>query len=305
MNSPDAVRAKLKGCIAPVVSPFDAAGQVSLDGLGVVLDFLAARGVTGIVPGDLVGEHPALSLEERQQLVEGTVRLGGGRFSVIALVSDPNTHTAQALARHAEHSGADAIKVALPYPYVPADAMILDYVRSVAGVTRLPYIVESSDEMQVPLEVIATLCADPRFIGVEEMGSDLGRLQRLHREMTGRLALLPAGEAALLVLCLLGAPGCIAAENNFAPELMNRFLDACRRRDADEALALFDRRTRYRDLFRAGLGKSLFTPWAKAAMQLLGLPVGLPRPPHEPLGAKDLGRLRRSLVEDFELAPSE
>jgi 4-hydroxy-tetrahydrodipicolinate synthase len=303
MTPPDALRARLVGCIAPVATPFDASGKISLDGFAEVLDFLASQGVTGIVPGDLIGEYPALSVEERQQLIEATVKLGRGRFIVAALVSDASIDTAMGLARFAEGAGVDAIKVALPYPYVPTDAMVLEYIRRVTGASTLPFIVESSDELQVSIPVIAALCADPRFVGMEEMGNSLGRLQHMHREFSGQLALLPAGETALLVLCLLGAPGCLAAENNVAPAFMREFLEACKRRDLDRALALFNRRTQYRDLFRAGLGRQSFTPWTKAGMELLGLPMGKPRPPHEPLTGGELSLLRKALVEQFGLAP--
>ena len=299
MTDPQALRARLAGCIAPVATPFDAQGRISLAGFRAVLDFLAARGVTGIVPGDLIGEYPALSLEERQQLIEATVEYGERRFIIAALVSDASIDTAMQLARFAERAGVDAIKMALPYPYVPPDAMVLEYLRRVAGATTLPFIVESSDELEVSIPVIRALCEEPRFVGMEEMGTSLGRLQRMHREFAGRLALLPAGETALLVLCLLGAPGCLAAENNFIPAFMREFLDACHRRDLDRALALFDRRTQYRDLFRQGLGRQSFTPWTKAAMELLGLPVGKPRPPHQQLTAEELALLRRALTEQF------
>jgi len=303
MTHPDALRARLVGCIAPVATPFDASGKISLDCFAAVLDFLASQGVTGIVPGDLIGEYPALSVEERQQLIGATVKLGRGRFIVAALVSDASIDTAIGLARFAESAGVDAIKIALPYPYVPTDAMVLEYIRRVTGASTLPFIVESSDELQVSIPVIAALCADPRFVGMEEMGNSLGRLQHMHREFSGRLALLPAGETALLVLCLLGAPGCLAAENNVAPAFMGEFLAACKRRDLDRALALFDRRTQYRDLFRAGLGRQSFTPWTKAGMELLGLPMGKPRAPHEPLTTGERSLLRKALVEQFGLAP--
>jgi len=268
---------------------------------GVVLDFLAAQGATGVVPGDLIGEYPALSLDERKQLIEAAVELGRGRLLIAALVRDASLDTAIELARFAERAGVDAIKVALPYPYVPTGAMALEYLRRVTGASTLPFLVESSDELEVSLPVIEALCADPRFVGMEEMGTGLGRLQRMHRELAGRLAFLPAGETALLVLSLLGAPGCLAAENNFIPRFMLEFLAACKRRDLDRALALFDRRTRYRDLFRASLSRQSFTPWTKAAMELIGLPVGKPRPPHEPLSAGELGLLRKALTEQFEL----
>ena len=301
MTTPHALRVRLAGCIAPVATPFDAQGRISLTGFRTVLDFLAARGVTGIVPGDLIGEYPALSLEERQQLIEAAVECGQGRFVIAALVSDASIDTAMHLARFAERAGVDAIKMALPYPYVPSDPMVLDYVQRLAGATTLPFLVESSDELEVSIPVIRTLCEDPRFVGMEEMGTSLGRLQRMHREFAGRLALLPAGETALLVLCLLGAPGCLAAENNFIPVFMREFLDACHRRELDRALALFDRRTQYRDLFREGLGRQSFTPWTKAAMGLLGLPVGKPRPPHPQLTGSELAQLRKALTDQFGL----
>jgi hypothetical protein len=45
--------------------------------------------------------------------------------------------------------------------------------------------------------------------------------------------------------------------------LHGAFLDACKRRDLERALEHFDRRTQYRDLFRAGLHRQSFTPWTK------------------------------------------
>jgi 4-hydroxy-tetrahydrodipicolinate synthase len=299
--TPANIREKLTGVIVPIVTPFDERGALSLDGLAALIAFLVEAEVSGLVPGDLVGEFPALSLNERRALIESCVRFSEGKLNVIALVSHPNMETAIDLARFAESAGVAVIKLALPYPYAPSEPMILEYLRRVAGSTSLPFIVESSDELPIPITAIAALCADPLFVGVEETGSDFGRLHRLHREFSGRLALLPAGDAALLVLCLLGAPGCITAECNFAPAFMRSFLDACKRRDLDSAMDLFDRRCRYRDLFREGLGRASFTPWAKAAIELLGVPVGKPRPPHPQLTDAELARLRESLRSDFGL----
>src|SRR5262245_9072171 len=107
-SSPEQLRARLAGCITPVATPFDAEGRISRANFGVVLDFLAAQGVTGIVPGDLIGEYPALSVDERRQLIDATVELSRGRFVVAALVSDASIATAMELAHFAEHAGVDA-----------------------------------------------------------------------------------------------------------------------------------------------------------------------------------------------------
>jgi 4-hydroxy-tetrahydrodipicolinate synthase len=297
------LRPRLRGLVAPIVTPFDDQGAISLSGLRRVLRFVEDGGVAGVIPGDLIGEFFSLTLDERRLLIEKTATAVEGRMVVIALAGDTSLDNAIALARFAEQAGADVIKLALPYPYTPSESAILTYYRRMADAVRLPFIVESSDEFEIPLSVIEALCEDPRFAGLEELGSDVGRLDRLYREFAERLVILPSGEPALLYLCLLGTPGLIAAECNFAPAFMRDFLDACQRRDLDHALALFGRRRRYRDLFRDGLGRGLpmYTPWAKAAMELLGLPVGKPRLPHEPLSDKERQALRAALSREFGL----
>jgi 4-hydroxy-tetrahydrodipicolinate synthase len=297
----------LRGLVTPIVTPFDREGALSPSGLSRVLEFLADAGVAAVIPGDLVGEFFALSLDERRRLVEATVSAVRGRMVVIALTADTSLDNAVALARSAQRTGADVIKLALPYPYTPAASAILAYFECVADAVDLPFLVESSDELPVPLSVITALCDRPQFLGLEELGTDLGRLDRLWREFSTRLVILPSGETALLFLCLMGAPALISAECNFAPAFMQAFLDACQRRDLDRALELFGRRRRYRDLFREGLrqGLPLYTPWAKAAMELLGLRVGKPRLPYESLTAEQTEALRQVLHDEFGLLPGE
>jgi 4-hydroxy-tetrahydrodipicolinate synthase len=301
------LRHRLRGLVAPIVTPFDGEGALSLPGLSRVLEFLAGAGVAGVIPGDLVGEFFALTLDERHRLLEETIRAVRGRMVVIALTADTSLENAVSLARVAERAGADVVKLALPYPYAPAASAILAYFERVADAGDLPFLVESSDELPIPLPVIAALCERPRFLGLEELGTDLGRLDQLWREFATRLVILPSGETALLFLCLMGAPGLISAECNFAPAFMQDFLDACQRRDLDRALQLFGRRRRYRDLFREGLrrGLPLYTPWAKAAMELLGLPVGKPRLPSEALTSDETEALRAALRTEFGLSPGE
>ncbi len=223
MPSLHELRRRLSGLVAPIVTPFDDNGAVSLSGLRRVLEFLADAGVAAVIPGDLVGEFFSLTLEERRLLLQESVNVAGGRIVVIALTADASLDNAIALAQFAQRAGADVIKLALPYPYTLPEPVILSYFRKLADAVELPFIVESSDELEIPLPVIGVLCEHPRFAGLEELGSDVGRLDQLYREFSERLVILPSGEPALLFLCLLGTPGLIAAECNFAPALCVSF----------------------------------------------------------------------------------
>ncbi|MBI4637885.1 MAG: dihydrodipicolinate synthase family protein [Candidatus Rokubacteria bacterium] len=303
MTAVDELRARLRGVIAPTVTPFAEDGELWFPGVRRVIDFLVEADVTAIIPGDLIGECLSLTLDERRALIAESVQAVGGRMAVVGNAADASLQNAIDLGRFSRKADVDLIKLGLPYPYTPAAATMLDMLRRIDDAVDMPFLVESSDALTIPLEVIASLCERPNFVGVEEWGSDIGRMDRLFSEFSRRLVVLPSGEAALLFLCLRGAPGLIAAEANFAPRFMSEFLGASQRRDLDRALALFGRRRRYRDLFREGLarGVPLFTPYAKAAMAILGLPVGPPRPPLAPLTEGETARLREVLRQEFDL----
>lgn len=299
-----ALRDRLRGIVIPTVTPFDRAGALSVDGIRRLVGWWRESGaVAGLIPGDLVGEVLSLTLEERKVLVWETVTASAGQMAVIALTADPSVARSIELARFARDAGADLIKLGLPYPYTPDATAMLAIFGQIDDAVGMPFIVESSDELPIPLPVIRALCQRDTFLGLEELGSDLGRLDQLYQEFAARLVLLPSGETALLFLCLMGAQGLIAAECNFAPRFMADFLAACHARHLDRALLLFGQRRRYRDLFRDGLRRGLpaFTPHAKAAVEMLGLPVGAPRLPNEPLTAEAAAALRTVLEREFGL----
>lgn len=300
-------RDRLRGVVVPTVTPFTSSGSLSVDAIHRLVGWWRETGaVAGLIPGDLVGEVFSLTLEERRVLVAETVKASAGDLVVIALTADLSVAHSIELGRFAGDAGADLIKLGLPYPYTPDASAMLAIFERIDDAVGMPFVIESSDERPIPLPVLRALCERETFVGLEELGSDVGRLDLLYREFGTRLVLLPSGETALLFLCLMGAPGLIAAECNFAPRFMAEFLAACRARDLDRALELFGRRRRYRDLFRDDLRRGLpaFTPYAKAAMEVLGLPVGKPRLPQEPLTAEAMATLREVLEREFGLTVS-
>ena len=90
MLSPVDARARLGGVIVPTVTPFDAQGRLDLPAFRDVLEFLVAQGANAVVPGDLVGELFALTLDERRTLLAEAVAACRGRMLVIALTAAPS-----------------------------------------------------------------------------------------------------------------------------------------------------------------------------------------------------------------------
>lgn len=300
LSLPDA-RARLRGVIVPTVTPFDDQGRLDLPAFRDLLDFLARQGASAVVPGDLVGEMFALTLKERRVLLEEAVAACRGRMLAVALTAAASVEDAIELARFARDVGADAIKISLPYPWTPTAAGMLDVFRRIDDAAQMPFLLESSDDLTIPVEVIDALCERPTFVGIEEFGSSASRADRIYGDFAERLVILTSGDNASLCLGLMGAPGMVVAESNFAPRQIAEFLEASRERKLDRALELFRARRRYRDLFRDALSRGLpmFVPYTKAALELMGLRVGRPRPPQEPLGEIEREVLRETLHSSF------
>jgi 4-hydroxy-tetrahydrodipicolinate synthase len=301
MLSPDDAHARLRGVVVPTVTPFDEQGRLDLPAFRDLLAFVARQGASAVAPGDLVGEMFALTLRERRALLEAAVAACRGQMLVVALTAAASVEDAIELARYARDVDADVLKLSLPYPWTPTAAGMLDVFRRIDDAVQMPFLLESSDDLTIPVEVIDALCERPTFVGIEEFGSSASRADRIFCDFGERLVILTSGDNASLCLGLMGAPGMVVAESNFAPRQIAEFLEACRERKLDRALELFRARRRYRDLFRDELSRGLpmFVPYTKAALELMGLRVGRPRLPQEPLGERERQALRETLRSSF------
>ena len=107
---------ELGGILVAIITPWtDDQTQIDAQRLKKHIDRLVSAGVHGIVPGGSTGEFTAMSPAERKQLIELCVQYAGGRISVVAGTGALTTRECTELAKHAAHTGADALMVVPPY----------------------------------------------------------------------------------------------------------------------------------------------------------------------------------------------
>jgi len=107
------------GVIVPLVTPFDDDGALALDGVGPLVEFVLAGGVTGLVAAGTTGEGYALDLDERRAVIEAVMAAAAGRVPVLVGVGGTATREALAQARLALECGADGLMVAAPAYVLP------------------------------------------------------------------------------------------------------------------------------------------------------------------------------------------
>jgi 4-hydroxy-tetrahydrodipicolinate synthase len=129
----EAARAKFRGLVAAITTPFTPDGEIDEAGLRHNMRHLTANlGIAGVFCSGVMGEFWSLTKEERKRIVEIVCEEARGKCLVIAHTAHHSAHETVELTRHAEDVGADFAIYMNPY-YPPANEdMIYDWFAFVA-----------------------------------------------------------------------------------------------------------------------------------------------------------------------------
>jgi len=282
---------RLAGVLAPVVTPFDTAGE--LDGHGFTRNARAhlAAGLAGLVVCGSTGEAALLDEEERDALVELARReVGGDRWLVVGVGGESTRQTVRRASRAAER-GADAVLVVAPHYYglAPGEAGLRAHYERVADASPAPvvlYNIPKYMHFSLPPALVAQLARHENVIGIKDSSGDAAMLGAYLAAQSDRFTVLTGNGAGLAPALAAGARGGILAVSLFAAELT---LEAARGGDAGDAA-----QATLAPLAREIVG-ALGVPGVKAAMDAVGLAGGAPRLPLLPLDAAGRSRVRALL----------
>lgn len=294
----------LNGILAPVVTPFDADGEVDDDAFVSNIGAHVAAGLHGVVVGGSTGEAALLDEDERARLIDlargalpsdRTLLIGTGAESTRAVI---------ARNRVAAERGADGVLVVAPHYYGDAmtpQALEEHYLR-IADASPVPvllYTIPKYMHFALPADVVSVLARHENVVGMKDSSGDATLLRGYLASQSESFKVL-TGSGALFGEALgLGAHGGILAVALFAPSLALEVLEAHRDAREGDRTAAQARLTPLATKIVAGMG----VPGVKAALDAVGLQGGPPRPPLRPAAA-DAIRMVRELVRSAELAPA-
>lgn len=238
-------RSRLRGSMAALVTPFDAAGAFDEAAFRAFVDWQIDEGTKALVPVGTTGESPTLTHDEHKRVVEICVEQAAGRVPVIAGAGSNNTQEAVDLAQHAETAGADAVLSVTPYYNKPGQRGLYEHFAAVAQAVDVPIIIYNIPPRSVidllP-ETMGRLATDfPNIWGVKDATAKLDRVPDT-RIACGREFIQLSGEdATALGFNAQGGVGAISVTANVAPRLCAEFQDAMLAGDFAKALDYQDR----------------------------------------------------------------
>lgn len=283
---------RLKGLFVPVTTPFDpVTGDVAPVSFRENLRRWAAAGIDGFVLFGSNGEGAMLDEAEKAEAV-GWARAVAGERPIVAGAGAESTRHVVREARAFADAGADAVIVHPPAYYgegLAADALRVHYL-AIAEASPIPVVVYNIPKYtHVMLEagLVSELARHENVAGVKESSGDLRRLGEF-ADGCGDDCAVFVGNGTLLYAALeMGAAGAIIALGLLAPEECARILQWHSDGRAAEAGALQER---IAPVHTAIVGK-LGVPGVKAALDMLGMAGGPPRPPLAPLRERERGQV--------------
>ncbi len=287
---------KLHGIYAPIATPFTN-GKIAYDKLEKNLKFWLESDLTGIVVMGSNGEFVLLSPEEKEELMRFVCAHAKGKKPVIAGTGAESTTETIRLNKKAAEAGADAVLIVTPnyYKGEMTDPAMVRFYRDVADVSPLPVILYNMPRntgINISAKLAVELSKHPNIIGIKDSGGNIVQIADMIRSASEGFSVF-AGSASFLYASLaLGATGGTLA-------LANVFPNECARLQAlFEAGKMKEARNLQMNLIDSN--QAVTARWGiaglKAALEMIGLYGGDPRPPLMPLGEADREELRKILM---------
>jgi 4-hydroxy-2-oxoglutarate aldolase len=287
---------RFAGIYTPIVTPFAASGDLDERGLAANVDHYLATRLTGLVVLGSNGEAAQLEDDEADRVIaivrdrvprHRPLLVGTGRESTRATI---------AACRRAAAIGADAVMARTPSFYKPqmtSENFIRHYteVADASPVPVLLYNVTMYTGVNLLPDAVEKLSEHPNIAGLKDSGNDMLQIGDYLARAKPGFTVLAGAAPTLFTSAALGVHGAVLALAGLVPDLCVELFEHVRAGRVEDARGL---QRRLMPLARA-IGPVHGVPGLKAALDLLGLAGGDPRPPLRPVAPAAKESLRSLL----------
>lgn len=283
-------RSIFEGSAAAVVTPMDEYGNLDLDAMGRLLDWLLEEKTDAIVVNGTTGESATLDDNEKMEVIGFVIRHVNGRVPVIAGTGSNCTEHAVKLSREAEKLGADALLQVTPYYNKASQEGLVRHFTQVGdhvGIPMILYNVPSRTGVTIQPETYRILSEHPNIRGAKEAGGNMSMIAKTAALCGDRFDIYSGNDDHTIPIMALGGKGVISVLANIMPRQTH---DMCR-------LFLEGKleESRKMQLYLLDIMEALF--WdvnpipVKAALSIMGMCMDSCRLPLTPMKAGEKAKL--------------
>lgn len=215
-----------KGAGVALVTPFKEDKTIDFEALRKLVrlqiegktDFLVVQGTTG--------ESPALSWEEKLEILKTVADENAGRLKIVFGIGGNNTAAIGETLKNVP-AVVDGILSVSPYYNKPTQQGIIEHYKYISACTNLPiilYNVPGRTGSNVLPSTTLELAKIPNIVAVKEASGNMEQIMEIIRLKPEGFDVLSGDDAITLPLIATGAAGVISVVNNAFPEQFNQMV---------------------------------------------------------------------------------
>jgi 4-hydroxy-tetrahydrodipicolinate synthase len=281
--------------LTAMVTPFTPDGAVDYDAVRRLATYLVdEQRNDGLIVSGTTGESPTTSDDEKERILRTVLETVGDRATVVAGAGTNDTHHSISLAKAAARAGAHGLLVVTPYYNKPPQEGLYQHFAAVADATGLPvmlYDIPGRSGVPIKIETLIRLAQHERIVAVKDAKGDLFLGSQV-MAMTD-LAFYSGDDLLNLPWLSVGAAGFVSVVGHVVGADLARMIDLYRNGDVVQALAVHRQVAPVVEGIMLSAGGAIM---AKAALGMVGVPVGPVRLPLVAATEKQIAELRACLV---------
>ncbi len=272
--------AEIGRLLTAMITPFKPDGSVNYDAAERLAAMLIADGSDGVVVSGTTGESPALSDDEKIELLSIVKKAIPGK-SVVSGTGSNDTHHSVKLSERAMKAGADALLAVVPYYNKPPQEGMYQHFKAISKVgPTIMYNIQGRTAINMTAATTLRCAQLPGIIGVKEASGDLDQIGLVCAGKPAHFKVWSGDDSWTLPLLAVGGDGVICVVSHIAGRSMKKMIEAHEAADNEAA----------REIHHGLLPviKTLMTTAAnpvpiKSALNAMGFPTGPFRLPLVPL----------------------
>lgn len=234
MNNP------FKGSGVALVTPFKADLSIDFDALRALVRLQLEGGTDFLVVQGTTGESPALTAEEKEQVLATVIDENKGKLKVVYGVGGNNTLAVGEQLKKVPQ-GVDGILSVSPYYNKPAQKGIVEHFKYLASCTELPiilYNVPGRTGSNMLPETTLALAEIHNIVAVKEASGNMEQIMEIIRQRPSGFGVLSGDDAITMPLIAAGADGVISVVANAFPEKFSEMVHQAQAGDWSTSRAL-------------------------------------------------------------------
>lgn len=266
-----------RGSGVAIITPFTKENTVNFEKLGELLEYHIQNSTDAIIINGTTGESATLTDEEKEKLIEYTLRKVNRRVPVIAGTGSNNTKHAVEMSRLACELGVDGLLIVTPYYNKGNENGIYEHYRAISEAVTCPiilYTVPSRTGVNLSINLLKKLSEIENIVAIKEASGNISYAAEIARSIP-KLDIYSGNDDMTVPILSLGGVGVISVSANIIPKKVH---DMCINFFNREIEISRELQLRYNNLVDALFIEVNPVP-IKEAMNYLGYDVGKCRLP--------------------------